>query len=139
VFIVDTNVLVNAAIRECAAHARARSLVDEWAGSAEPWLTTWSVVYEFLRVTTHRNIFRRPLTFGEAWSFVEALQTSLSFALLMETDRHSEVVRGLTREYPHISGNRMHDLHIAAVMREHGIAEIRTADTDFRQFKFLVS
>ena len=29
-----------------------------------------------------------------------------------------------------------HDLHIAAVMREHGITEIG-ADTDFHQFKFL--
>jgi predicted nucleic acid-binding protein len=31
----------------------------------------------------------------------------------------------------------MHDLHTAAVMKEHGIAEIRTTDTDFRKFAFL--
>ena len=31
----------------------------------------------------------------------------------------------------------MHNLHIAALMREHGVTEIRTADTDFHQFKFL--
>jgi predicted nucleic acid-binding protein len=31
----------------------------------------------------------------------------------------------------------LHDLHIAALMREHGVAEIRTADIGFHEFKFL--
>jgi uncharacterized protein len=137
VFVVDTNDLVNAAIRECAAHTRARSVIGQWASSGEPWLATWSVAYEFLRVTTHRNAFRNPLTFAEAWAFIEALQSSPSFDLLTETERHADVIRDLIREYPRMSGNKMHDLHIAALMREHGVVEIRTADTDFHEFKFL--
>jgi predicted nucleic acid-binding protein len=47
------------------------------------------------------------------------------------------VIRDLVSEYPHMSGTRFHDLHIAAAMREHGITDIPTADTDFHQFKFL--
>jgi predicted nucleic acid-binding protein len=31
----------------------------------------------------------------------------------------------------------MHDLHIAAVMRENGVVELRTADVGFHEFKFL--
>jgi predicted nucleic acid-binding protein len=62
---------------------------------------------------------------------------SPSFAILVETDRHAEVVRDLTREYPHMSGNGLHNFHIAALMKEHGVVEIRTADADFHQFKFL--
>ncbi|MGH9431153.1 MAG: type II toxin-antitoxin system VapC family toxin, partial [Terriglobia bacterium] len=69
--------------------------------------------------------------------FIESLGSSPSFGILVETDRHEEVVRELTREYPRMSGNRLHDLHIAALMREHGVTEIRTADTDFHEFKFL--
>lgn len=136
-FLVDTNLFVHAAIRESPSHARARQLVAQWRSSDEPWFATWSIVYEFLRVVTHRSALLGPLAFAEAWDFIEALQDSPSFRLLVETGRHAEIVLELTREYPRMSGNRMHDLHIAALMREHGITEIRTADTDFHEFKFL--
>jgi predicted nucleic acid-binding protein len=36
-----------------------------------------------------------------------------------------------------ITGNRLHALHIAALMTEHGVVEIRTADLAFHQFRFL--
>ena len=136
-FAVDTNLLIYAAVNESPRHERARRLVDEWRRAGETWLITWSIAYEFLRVVTHRSALLHPLTFADAWSFIESLRSSASFGILVETERHAEVVRDLTREYPHVSGNRLHDLHIAALMREHGVVEIRTADTDFHQFKFL--
>ena len=136
-FVVDTNLLIYAAIREFTEHDQASQLVTEWGSSAEPWHITWSIAYEFLRVVTHRSALPRPLTFADAWGFIEDLHASPSFGILVETDRHAEVVRNLTREYPRISGNRLHDLHIAAVMREHGVVEIRTADMGFHEFKFL--
>ena len=136
-FAVDTNLLIYAADNHSPAGGRMRAFLAEWRSSSEPWSTTWSVVYEFLRVATHRSVAAHPLTFAEAWSFVESLLASPSFGILVETDRHAEIVRELTREYPRMSGNRLHDLHIAALMREHGVVEIRTADTDFHQFKFL--
>jgi len=112
-------------------------LLEQWSNSREAWCTTWSVVYEFMRVVTHPMIFAHPLTFAEAWNFIESLRAYPSFGILVETDRHAEVVRDLSREYPRLSGNRLHDLHIAALMREHGVTEIRTADTGFHEFKFL--
>ncbi len=136
-FVVDTNLLIYAAIRESREHGQATRLVAKWGSSAERWYVTWSIAYEFLRVVTHRAVFPRPLRFADAWSFIDSLCSSPSFGFLVETDRHAEMVRALTREYPRVSGNRMHDLHIAALMREHGVVEIRTADTDFHEFKFL--
>lgn len=136
-FLVDTNLLVYAAIRECPGHAQARQLVQEWGAASEGWFVTWSIVYELLSVSTQRSAFRHPPSFLESWTFIEALLAFPSFGILGETERHAEVIRDLVREYPHMSGTRFHDLHIAAVMREHGITEIRTADTDFHQFKFL--
>jgi uncharacterized protein len=137
VFVADTNLLIYAADDDFSCQRRMRRLLEEWGVSAEPWYTTWSILYEFLRVTTHRSVFRHPLTFAEAWSFIESLRSSPSFGILQESQHHAEVVRDLTREYPRMSGSRMHDLHIAALMREHGVVEIRTADTDFHEFKFL--
>jgi toxin-antitoxin system PIN domain toxin len=137
VFAVDTNVLISAAIRETQAHHRAKELISKWGSAPEEWVVTWSIVYEFLRIATHVSVFTHPLAFAEAWSFMESLFRSPSFSVLTETDRHAAVVRDLTREYPHLSGNRLHDLHIAALMREHGVMEIRTTDLGFHQFKFL--
>ena len=31
----------------------------------------------------------------------------------------------------------MHDVHVAVLMREHGVRQIYTRDTDFHKFKFL--
>ena len=136
-FVVDTNLLVYAAIRESPGHERAQRLVHEWGSSTEVWSITWSIVYEFLSVVTRRSIYPRPLSFSDSWDFIKALRAFPSLDMLTETDRHAQVIHDLVREYPHMSGTRFHDLHIAAVMREHGIADIRTGDTDVHQFKFL--
>jgi len=37
------------------------------------------------------------------------------------------------------AGNIFHDLQTAVLMREHGVSEIMTADTDFRKFTFLTA
>ena len=38
---------------------------------------------------------------------------------------------------PHLAGNIVHDTHTAVLMREHGIKQVCTRDTDFHQFAFL--
>ena len=136
-FVVDTNLLIYAAIREFMEHRRASKLLAEWGSATEPWFITWSIAYELMRVVTHRAALSRPLTFADAWNFIASLQSSSSLGILVETERHAAVVHDLALEYPRISGNRLHDLHIAALMREHGVVEIRTADTGFHEFKFL--
>jgi predicted nucleic acid-binding protein len=54
---------------------------------------------------------------------------------LIETPRHPQFVRDLMEEYPDLSGSIMHDLHTVALMREHGIGEIRTLDRHFQRFR----
>jgi hypothetical protein len=136
-FVVDTNLLIYAVNQRSPHQARARSALEECRGGSEAWFLTWSIIYEFLRATTHARTLDHPLTFVESWRVIDTLRASPSFGILVETERHAEVVRDLTLEYPRVSGNRLHDLHIAALMREHGVLEIRTADLGFHQFKFL--
>ena len=134
---VDTNVLVYSVNSAAPEHARCRGLVQSWSAGREPWGTTWSVVYEFLRVSTHPRIFPVPLPAGRAWEIVEALRASPSFHLLVESDRHAELLRLTLAEVPLLSGNVLHDVHTAVVMREHGVRRIYTRDTDFHRFPFL--
>ena len=136
-FVVDTNILIYAAIEEFPEHRTARELVEQWRNETRPWGCTWSIIYEFLRVVTHRSVFERPLSTAEAWSFIEHLMEALTFRVIAETSRHEEVLGLMIAEYPRLAGNIMHDLHTAALMKEHGVTEIRSADTDFQKFKFL--
>jgi hypothetical protein len=137
VFVVDTNVLVYAANRDAPNHPAYRQRLEDWRRQATPWYLTWSVIYEFLRVITHRHVLRSPWNVTSAWNFIEAMLASPSAEVLSETDRHSAVLADLLREVPNIKGNLLHDAHVAAVMREHGIRQIVTLDEDFRRFPLL--
>lgn len=131
---VDTNVLIYAADRSSAEHVRCRSLLAQWRERAEPWYLTWGIVYEFLRVSTHPRVFRRPWAAVEAWRFVGALLASPALDLLVEGERHESILAGLIAEVPQLVGNLLHDAHTAALMREHGVRTIYTRDTDFHRF-----
>jgi toxin-antitoxin system PIN domain toxin len=135
--VVDTNVLLHGANRGSPLHKQVKPTIDTWRNGSEPWYATWSVLYEFLRVITHRGALARPLSFNEAWSFIDGLLISIHFDVLIETNRHPQIVRDLIKEYPDLSGSIMHDLHTVALMREHGISEIRTLDRHFQKFTHL--
>jgi uncharacterized protein len=137
VFIVDTNLLLYAAIEQFPEHRRAHELLRSWREDPLPWHLTWGIAYEFLRVSTHPAVFHPALSLPEAWSYLSAVTAGPGFSYLLPTTRHREVLTDLVRSYPSLRGNIIHDTHTAALMREHGIREIRTADTDFHVFPFL--
>lgn len=136
-FLVDTNILLYALNPKAREHPAARDALASYRGGDRLWFVTWSIVYEFVRVSTHRKVLPRPLTADQAWSWIRALLASRNLQVLTESDRHQSVVAELIGRHPALSGNAVHDLHIAALMLEHGVTEIRTADTDFHQFRFL--
>jgi toxin-antitoxin system PIN domain toxin len=134
---VDTNVLVYAADTHSPFHARCRDWLERQRGRPDAWYTTWPILYEFLRVTTHPRVMRRPWTAAAAWNFITALLASPGFAVLVPTTRHADVAAAVIAELPDLAGNLIHDTHTAVLLREHGIARICTRDTDFSRFPFL--
>lgn len=136
-FVVDTNLLLYAVNPDAKDHGRARALLEEYRRGNRGWFVTWGIIYEFLRVSTHPKIFPEPLALPTAREWIAVLLAGRSSGILVETDRHAEVLEELVGLHPRLAGNPVHDLHTAALMREHGVAEIRTADTDFHQFPFL--
>ncbi len=135
--VVDTNVLVYAADEDSPFHAACRAWLEYRRPLADAWFTTWSILYEFLRVTTHQKIMRRPWRTAEAWQFVTVLLSSPGLGILIPSQRHAEIAEQVIAEVPHIAGNLLHDAHTAILMREHGIRRICTRDTDFHRFPFL--
>ena len=134
---VDTNVLVYAADADSPFHAACLAWLERQRGRADAWYTTWAILYEFLRVTTHPRVMRRPWNVSEAWGFVRALLASPGLGVLVATQRHANVAEQVIAELPHLAGNLLHDAHTAILMREHGIRQICTRDTDFHRFPFL--
>lgn len=136
-FVVDTNLLLYAVNPDAADHRPAHELIEGYRRGERTWFLTWGIVYEFLRVSTHPRIFPEPLTLPQARAFVAALLAAPRCGLLVETERHAEVLGEVASRHRRLAGNPVHDLHIATLMLEHGVPEIRTADTDFHQFRFL--
>lgn len=136
-FVVDTNVLLYAADQSSEFHRPCRDLLERARRQRSPWFLTWSICYEFLRVSTHARVFARPWSLPAAREFLQSLLDARSTSLLVATERHSEVMAQCIEELPEARGNFLHDLHVAVLMREHGIGRIVTRDADFGRFGFL--
>ena len=130
---VDSNVLVYARREETPEHPVARRVIQELATGSDPWVLPWPCIYEFLRVVTHPKVFHPPTPPLRAWQGVEALLDSPSIVLVYEGPRHRKILNDLLQANS-VSGNLVHDAHIAALLIEHGVDEIVTADEDFRRF-----
>ncbi|MHB8511828.1 MAG: TA system VapC family ribonuclease toxin [Actinomycetota bacterium] len=134
---MDTNVLVHAANESSSEHRVCREKLESLRKQAMPAYLTWSIVYEFIRVVTHRRVLASPWTTPSAWMFVSSLLDSPAFHVLTETEGHGVALSEVINEVPGLKGNVLHDTHVATIMREHGIHRIMTFDADFHRFKFL--
>jgi uncharacterized protein len=135
--LVDTSVFVHAADVKSPFHAPCRDWLNRQRGRPDAWYTTWPIIYEFLRVTTHPRVLRPAWRASKSWDFVTTLLASPGLGILVPTERHAEIAGEVISELPHLAGNILHDAHAAILMREHGIEHICTRDTDFNRFLFL--
>ena len=133
---VDTNVLVYAEIRNSRFHERARAVLAECAEGAAAWAIPYPCVYEFLRVVTHPKVYHPPVPAEVALADLRSLLASPSLILLSETPRHGDVMDSVVRSAG-VTGNLIHDAHIAALCVEHGVTELITGDRDFHRFREL--
>ncbi len=135
--VVDTNILVYAADADSAWHEEAHEWIERRRSEPDAWYMTWSILYEFLRVTTHPRVMRKPWKAGQAMTFLSALLASPGLSVLAATERHAGVAAQVVAELPWLAGNLIHDAHTAILMREHGVSRICTRDADFHRFPFV--
>lgn len=133
---VDTSVLAYAVNRHAREHAAAAALMDALANGERPWALPWPAVDEFVRFVTRPHVAPRPLAPSDAVAFVGALLESTSVTPLGPTDRHAAVVGELLLEVGRGEGAPP-GFEVAAVLREHGVRELLSADPSMRRFGFL--
>jgi len=133
-YVIDSNVLLGATFKEAPEHEVSLALVQATLEARRPWCLSWVNVYEFLRVATHRRVFPKPLTFSSALNQARVLADHPTVEMLQETPRHLETLTEVAGLAGSVSGNFVHDCHLAALMREHDVNTIVTLDTHFRRF-----
>jgi uncharacterized protein len=130
---VDANVLIYASNEADPLHRRARELVERLAAGPELVYLFWPAVMGYLRIGTHPGILPRPLTPAEAAQNIAALLERPHVRVAGEADGFWRLYRATAGE--HARGNDVPDAHLAALMRQHGVAVIYTRDRGFRRYE----
>lgn len=136
-FAVDTNILIYGHFPGYPQHRKARDFCQRLLSEKPDWCLGWQVVYEYLRITTHPSVHLAPLSLAQALDDLEPYLAAPACHLLLPTPQHKPVLHAVVAEQPTARGNFVHDVHYAALLREHGVKRIYSADSDYRKFAFL--
>ena len=129
---VDTNILVNARIREAPHHDSARDSLERALGGLESLRISRQIMRECLAVVTRPQAWPVPITRMEALDDVRRLDRA--FEVLEDGARVTETLVSLCREVE-VGGRQIHDANIVATMVAHGERRLLTLnDGDFRRY-----
>jgi toxin-antitoxin system PIN domain toxin len=135
VIIPDVNLLLYAEIDAHRLHARARQWWEAaLSGERQVGLAPVSV-FGFLRLSTSRHVFTRPLPIGDAVGRVESWLMRPNVAALVPGRGHMETALGLLRQLG-TAANLTTDVQIAAHAIEVN-GEVYSNDGDFARFEGL--
>lgn len=93
----------------------------------------WPALLAYLRIVTHPRLSEHPLSMDEATANVSLL---LDRSIVRVSGEPDGMWSGLRKELldGQARGKLVHDAHVVALMRAHGVRDIVTHDRDFRRF-----
>jgi toxin-antitoxin system PIN domain toxin len=128
----DVNTLLYAVNTASEQHAVALGALRHGLEDQRGVALAWTALLAFLRLSTRRGIFPRPLSIEEALSVIEQWLGHRHARVVHPGERHSEILGRLLKSAG-TAGNLTTDAHLAALAIEHG-ATILTFDRDFARF-----
>ncbi len=135
-FAVDVNLLLYATDASSPEHPRAQGFLQRSLAGPELMCLGWPTLMGYLRMATHPRIFAKPLTHAAAAGNVQAMLALPHVRALAEGEHFWRHYR-LLSDAVHTRANLVPDVHLAALLREHGVTTLYTHDKDFRKFDFL--
>jgi toxin-antitoxin system PIN domain toxin len=133
--LVDVNVLVYAHREDAPDHRRYRDWLHGWLDSENAFGMSELVLSGFLRVVTHRRVFRKPTPTPLAVEFAEAIRSRPNHVPIQPGNRHWGIFTRLCRDAG-VKGNLVPDAYLAALAIESG-SEWITSDRDYARFEGL--
>jgi toxin-antitoxin system PIN domain toxin len=130
--IVDANVLLYAVDASSHFHQPAKDWLEASLNEPARLALPWASLLAFQRISTHPRASARPLSPGQAWSFVDAWLNADATWVPLPGERHAEIIRDLIVAGD-LRGNLVTDAHLAALAIEHGVG-ICSTDSDFARF-----
>jgi len=132
VILVDANILLYAEDKLYPRHEQARTWWDERLSGSDTVCLCWTVLSAFIRISTNRLIFNRPLTIEEAVNRVQSWFEQPCTRTIQPTERHWQIFQDMLTSGQAV-GNLVSDAFLAALAVEHGCTLFST-DSDFSRF-----
>lgn len=128
----DVSVLVHAHNSDSPVHERALAWWDTVLAGTEGVGLAWATLLGFLRITTHRRVFARPLTVADVADRVDDWLRCPHVHIAEPSPRHWQLLRA-NFAATGTAGNLTTDAHLAALAVERGYV-LYSTDTDFARF-----
>lgn len=130
--LVDANLLLYAYDARSPHHAPARRWLTAELSSGRPVRLALTTLLAFVRISSDRRVFTRPLAPSEACALIESWLGQPNVRLLQPGSRTWRLLDAACAE-GQTRGPLVMDAHLAALALEHG-ARIATTDRDFTRF-----
>jgi len=129
----DVNTLLYAVNRSSDQHAAALKAFRQGFDDPSGIAFAWTALLAFLRLSTRRGIFPRPLSVEDALHAIERWLGHPRAQVAHHGERHAEILGRLLKSAG-TDGNLTTDAHLAALAIEHG-ATVLSFDRDFARFE----
>jgi hypothetical protein len=130
--LVDTNILIYAEDKLSLHHEEARQWWDTQLSGESPVSLCWSILSSFIRISTNRQIFIKPLTMKQAITRIQSWIDQPCVRLINPTESHWQIFKSMLLEGQAMA-NLVVDAHLAALAIEHGCT-LYSTDSDFSRF-----
>lgn len=130
--IVDASILLYAVDADSTFHDASRAWLEEALNGPTRVGLPWASLLAFQRISTHPRASARPLSPGQAWSYITDWLGAEAVWVPAPGERHADILHRLIIEGD-MRGNLVTDAHLAALAIEHGVG-VCSADSDFARF-----
>lgn len=134
--IPDINLLLYAYNADLPQHSAAKVWLEEVMSEGKMFAIPWVVICGFIRLSTMRGVFAKPLKMSESCSICDSWLSRSHVSILDPGPNHFSILQNLLVG-ANANGNLVTDAHIASLAIEYK-AELHSNDNDFSRFPGLL-
>jgi len=135
VTILDANILLYAHNADDPRHRPVGKWIEDLFSKGDITGLPWPTIWAFLRVSTSKRVWKRPLAPREAFGTIQGWLAQPRISVVQPGPRHAQILEQVVTE-SRSTGPLVSDAVLAALAIEHG-ATLASTDRDFARFSGL--